>query len=97
MTWARNVAPGMDKYNFQEMIKQLATKRKPKTKLKVFLQYLKIANSLKRRYLRSLKRATYPDTNEYFKLIERKRKYANKIINKYRGEKKKWNFKLNQL
>ena len=80
MTWARNVGRGNEKYYLQEMFKDLATKRVKRTKLKVCLQYLKIANSLKRMYLRGFKRATYPDTNEYFKLIERKRKYAKQII-----------------
>ena len=86
MSWSRNVAPGMDKFYLQEMKKELATKRIKKTKLKVCLQYLKIANSLKRMYFRGFKRATYPDTNEYFKLIERKRKYAKQIICIYKKE-----------
>ena len=80
MTWARNVGRGNDKFYFNEMIKELATKRVKRTKLKVCLEYLKIANELKRRYLRAFKRSTYPDTNEYFKLIERTRKYAKQII-----------------
>ena len=86
MTWARNVGRGNEKYYLQEMFKDLATKRVKRTKLKVCLQYLKIANSLKRMYLRGFKRATYPDTNEYFKLIERKRKYAKQIIYIYKKE-----------
>jgi len=80
MTWARNVAPGMDKFYLQEMKKELATKRLKKTKLKVCLQYLKNANYFKRRYAKSCKSMNYPDSNEYFKLTERKRKYAKQII-----------------
>ena len=80
MTWSRNVAPGMDKFYLQQMNKELAKKRVKKTKLKVCLRYLKIANSLKRMYAKGFKRASYPDSNEYFKLIERKRKYAKQII-----------------
>ena len=86
MTWSRNVGRGNETFYFNEMIKELATKRLKKTKLKVCLQYLKIANSLKRMYFRGFKRATYPDSNEYFKLIERKRKYAIQIIKTYREE-----------
>lgn len=80
MSWSRNVAPGMDKFYLQQMNKELATKRVKRTKLKVCLQYLKIGNSLKRMYAKGFKRASYPDTNEYFKLIERKRKFAKQII-----------------
>tara|TARA_R100000655_G_scaffold81498_1_gene121001 strand:- start:36 stop:308 length:273 start_codon:yes stop_codon:yes gene_type:complete len=86
MTWSRNVARGMENFYLQEMKKKLATKRVKRTKLKVCLQYLKIANSLKRMYFRGFKRATYPDTYEYFKLIERKRKYAKQIIYIYKKE-----------
>lgn len=89
MTWARNVGRGNETFYFNQMIKELATKRIKKTKLKVCLQYLKIANSLKRMYFRGFKRATYPDTNEYFKLIERKRKYAKQIIFVVRNIRKK--------
>ena len=64
MTWARNVGRGNEKFNFNEMIKELATKRVKKTKLKVCLEYLKVANSLKRMYFRGFKRSTYPDTYE---------------------------------
>ena len=80
MSWSRNVAPGMDKFYLQEMKKELATKRIKKTKLKVCLHYLKIANYFKRKYAKSCKLASYPDSNEYFKLAERKRKYAKQII-----------------
>ena len=80
MSWSRNVAPGMDKFYLQEMKKELATKKIKKTKLKVCLQYLKIANYFKRRYSKSCKLVDYPDSNEYFKLAERKRKYAKQII-----------------
>ena len=80
MSWSRSVAPGMDKYNLQQMNKELATKRVTRTKLKVCLKYLSIENSKKRMFVRGFKRASYPDTNEYFKLIERKRKFAKQII-----------------
>ena len=49
MTWARNVGRGNEKFYFNEMIKELATKRVKRTKLKVCLEYLKITNELKRR------------------------------------------------
>tara|TARA_R100001126_G_C4748393_1_gene111817 strand:- start:154 stop:426 length:273 start_codon:yes stop_codon:yes gene_type:complete len=80
MTWSSNVGKGNEKFYFNEMIKELATKRLKKTKLKVCLQYLKIANYFKRRYSKSCKLVNYPDSNEYFKLAERKRKYAKQII-----------------
>ena len=38
MSWSRSVAPGMDKYNLQQMNKELATKRVTRTKLKVCLK-----------------------------------------------------------
>jgi len=92
MTWSKNVAKGMDNFYLQKMKGELATKRVKKTKLKVCLEYLKIANSLKRMYAKGFKRASYPDTNEYFKLLERKRKYAKQIINTYREE-RAWRIK----
>jgi len=91
MTWSRTVAPGMDNFYLQQMKKELLTKRVRKTKLKVCLSYLKNANYFKRRYAKSCKLVNYPDSNEYFKLAERKRKYAKEIINTYREEKKQWN------
>jgi uncharacterized membrane protein len=86
MTWSRNVARGMDNFYLQQIKEELATKRVKRTKLKICLQYLKIANYLKRRYSKSCKLVNYPDSNEYFKLAERKRKYAKQIINTYKKE-----------
>lgn len=80
MTWSRNVGRGNETFYFNEMLKEIANKQIKKTKLKVCLQYLKIANSLKRMYARGFKRESYPDSYEYYKLLERKRKYAKKII-----------------
>tara|TARA_Y100000004_G_scaffold181257_1_gene226738 strand:- start:296 stop:574 length:279 start_codon:yes stop_codon:yes gene_type:complete len=86
MTWARNVSRGFNKFNLEQLDKDLKTKKVFKSKLKVFLQYLKIANDCKRMFKRGLKRSDYPDNLEYSKLMNMRIVLAKKIINKYKKE-----------
>ena len=61
MTWARNVSRGFNKFNLEQLDKDLKTKKVFKSKLKVFLQYLKIANEYKKIYKIGLKNSYYPN------------------------------------
>jgi len=86
MTWGRNVSRGMNKFELEQLDKDLKTKRVFKSKLKVFLQYLTVANGCKRLMKRGLKRSQYPDNLEYSKLMNMRIVLAKKIISKYKKE-----------
>jgi hypothetical protein len=80
MTWGRNVSPGFNKRILNNLNEELLKRRVKKTKLKVCLSFLHLANSSKRMFKRGFKRASYPDTLEYFKLLEKRKKLATTII-----------------
>lgn len=80
MGWGRNVSPGFNKFTLNSLKEDLLKRRVKKTKLKVCLSFLHLANSSKRMFKRGFKRASYPDTLEYFKLLEKRKKLATTII-----------------
>ena len=80
MTWGRNVSPGFNKFTLNNLNEELSKRRIKKTKLKVCLAFLRLANSSKRMFKRGFKRSSYPDTLEYFKLLEKRKKLATTII-----------------
>ena len=80
MTWGRNVSPGFNKRILNNLNEELSKRRIKKTKLKVCLAFLHLANSCKRMFKRGFKRSSYPDTLEYFKLLEKRKKLATTII-----------------
>ena len=80
MTWGRNVSPGFNKRILNNLNEELLKRRIKKTKLKVCLAFLRLANSSKRMFKRGFKRSSYPDTLEFFKLLEKRKKLATTII-----------------
>ena len=80
MTWGRNVSPGFNKRILNNLNEELLKRRIKKTKLKVCLAFLHLANSSKRMFKGGFKRSSYPDTSEYFKLLEKRKKLATTII-----------------
>ena len=80
MTWSSNVSAGFNKRILNNLNEELSKRRIKKTKLKVCLAFLRLANSSKRMFKRGFKRSSYPDTSEYFKLLEKRKKLATTII-----------------
>lgn len=84
MGWARTVSPGFNKFQLEQLDKELKTKRVFKSKLKILLQHLSIANNSKRMFRKGLNRCAYPDNLEYSILIDRRKSLAKNIVEKYK-------------
>ena len=80
MSLGRNVSPGFNKRILSNLNREITKRRINKTKLKVCLSFLHLANTSKRMFKRGYKRASYPEYLEYFKLLERRKKLATTII-----------------